>query len=211
MDKVITTYLHRSFVKNIDRTSIRTIFECGSRDCLDAIALNKFYKPHKIYSFECNPESIPVCEQNIKKFPNIVLIPMAVYNTDEDISFYATDMEKSMDKNIGASSLFKHHTYNTTGFIQKKIQVRGIRLDTFMHALQICTIDLLCFDLQGAEHLAIEGLGERIKDVRYIISEVAVNHSYIGEMSFGDFTRFLKEKGFELKIRIGADALYERV
>lgn len=211
MGKVLTTYLHSSFVKSIDRTSIRTIVECGSRDCLDAIALNKFYKPRKIYSFECNPESIPVCERNIKRIPNIVLIPKAVCDVDGDVSFYATDMENSVDRNIGASSLLIHHERNKNGFVQKKELVRGIRLDTFMHSLQISQIDLLCMDLQGAEYIAIQGLGERIRDVRYIISEVALNRSYIGEMNFGDFTRFLKEKGFELKIRIGADALYERV
>lgn len=210
MRKTTSTYLNYQFTSNIDRGKIRTIVECGSRDCLDAIELNKFYHPRMIYSFECNPESIPVCEKNTKGIMNIIWFPFAVCNVNTKVDFYATDMEKSEDKNIGASSLLRHHTNNKEGLIQKKIKVEGIRLDTFMNNLGLSKIDLLCMDLQGSEHLAIEGLGERIKDVHYIISEIAIRHSYNGEMAFGDFTRLLKEKGFKFCIRVGDDALYIR-
>jgi hypothetical protein len=71
-------------------------------------------------------------------------------------------------------------------------------------------IDLLCMDIQGAEPLAIEGLGERVKDVTYIITEVADALFYDGEIPFTDFNNQLSELGFELLCKKGINALYKR-
>jgi FkbM family methyltransferase len=186
-------YLSKIFVKNIDANSIKTIVECGSRDCLDAKQLNRYYNPERIYAFECNPESMPICRFNVIN-TKIQIIQKAVCDKDEMVIFYPTDMEMSNDKNIGASSLLWHRDQDQ--YIQKKIIVQGIRLDSFMDAESIDKIDLLCFDLQGAEHLAIEGLGKRIKDVHYIISEVSYKSFYHNDVLFTDFEKILIGKGF---------------
>lgn len=203
-----STYLQSEFRSRIDRQSIRTIVECGSRDCLDALALKTFYSPEQVFAFECNPESIVVCEANL--VPGITLVPKAVSNYTGVADFYATDMDLSKDKNIGASSLLVHCELGTKEYIQKKIQVECIRLDEFMASENIDTIDLLCMDLQGAEPLALEGLGERIKDVRYIIAETSKRHFYQGDMLVNDFTNLLNKKGFMLVVAKDDDALYQR-
>jgi FkbM family methyltransferase len=177
--------------------SVKTIVECGSRDCLDAIELNNYYHPEIIYSFECNPESISVCEDNIKDIQNIKLMKYAVYDKNGVVDFYATDMVKSSDKNIGASSLLFHRD-NKESFIQKKIQVESIRLDTFMEQENIKEVDLLCMDLQGAEHLAIKGAGNKIKNVKFIISEVSFSSYYHGDVPYRMIIGLLRDKGFEV-------------
>lgn len=184
------------------------IFECGSRDCLDAIEVLNHYKPRKIYSFECNPESIEVCKANAKHYPQIELVESAVGNCNEDISFYATDMENSPDKNIGGSSALFHNR-GQTDFIQKKITVPCTRLDTFMEENQIDKIDLLCMDLQGYEKIALEGMGERIKDVKYIITEVNFEAYYEGSALFDDIFNFMNEKGFIFETAWPASHLLE--
>jgi len=181
---------------NIDKTSIKVIVECGSRDCLDAIKLQEYYNVNTVYSFECNPESILVCEENIKNKENIKLIPLAVYNENKEVEFCPTDMDKSIDKNIGASSLLWHR--DQVEYIQKKILVKGIRLDTFMKEENINKIDLLCMDLQGAEYLALEGLGERIHDVHYLITEISFQSYYQGDMLMPELTKMLDSKGFKM-------------
>lgn len=206
---MMSTYTQSEFTKLMDTSSIHTILECGSRDCLDAIEMNEFYKPKIIYAFECNPDSVLVCERNSKNYSKVRMIPFAVTNTDTPVPFYATDMEKSVDKNIGASSLLQHFENNLNGYVQKQVSVMGIRLDTFMKAFKLDVVDLLCFDLQGAEYLAIEGLGDRIKDVRYIISEVSKKHYYHGDMLFPAFNMLLMNKGFELLAQQKGDALYK--
>lgn len=188
-------YLNPTFTSRIHRSSIKTVMECGSRDCLDAIELLDYYYPDVIHAFECNPESIPICKENIENIPNIKLHTEAVCAKNEKVDFYATDMIKSLDKNIGASSLL-FHIDNEVSFIQKLITVQGIRLDTFMKRENINKVDLMCFDLQGAEHLAIEGLGERIKDVHYIISEVSFSNFYHGNILVRELKAMLAKKDF---------------
>ena len=198
-------YLYEGFTRLIDKRSIHTIIECGSRGGLDTIALEEFFNPDVIYSFECNPESIPVCLGNIEGHEKILFSNMAVTNIDGRVKFYPTDMRKSPDKNIGASSLFRH----TRGLVQKEIEVEAVRLDTFMQLQNINHIDLLCMDIQGAEPLAIEGLGERIKDVAYIITEVCDKIFYEGEVPFQQFNDTLEKLGFECLCKKGISALYK--
>jgi len=189
------SYLEHTFVKHIDQKSINTIVECGSRDCLDAIAMNEFFVPDIIYAFECNPESIYVCKENISGIKNIKLITKAVHRNNGKVPFFPTDMDASKDKNIGASSLLWHRD-NEKEYIQKRIEVECLRLDTFMEKYNVPRIDLLCMDLQGAEFLAIEGLGTRSKDVHYIITEVSFQSYYLGDRSAKDISRMLEHRGF---------------
>jgi FkbM family methyltransferase len=196
-------YLYKGFTDLIDKQSIKTIVECGSRDGLDAIALLEYFEPDVVYTFECNPESIPVCLHNIEGYDQIRFVAAAVTNKNAEVKFYPTDTTK--DQNIGASSLFKH----IYGFPQTETEVWGTRLDTFMEQVDIDHIDLLCMDIQGAEPLAIEGLGDRIHDVRYIITEVCDKKFYEGEIPFRQFYNTLNALGFELLRKKGINALYK--
>lgn len=186
----------------MNRDLVKIIFECGSHDGLDTLALYNHYLPKKIYSFECNPEAIALHKMNVNGNPFITLVEKAVYNENKVIDFYATDMERSIDKNLGASSVLWHRD-NKVEFFQKKIQVEAIRLDDFMKANKVEHIDLLCMDLQGAEMIALEGLGDMIHNVRYIISEVSFEHYYKGDVLFKEIRRYLDDRGFNLLIGSG--------
>jgi len=190
-------YLNERFTSQINGSRIYTIIECGSRDGLDTLALFNYYHPSRIYSFECNPESIKICKNNLQHNPFIQLIEKAVYNENKMMDFYATDMERSVDKNIGASSLLWHRD-NEVEFFQKKIQVEAVRLDDFIRLKKIKTVDLLCMDVQGVELQVLEGLGDKLNDVHYIITEVSFEHYYEGDCLFDDLKRFLYWKGFDL-------------
>lgn len=205
-------------IVNIPKNGI--IFECGSRDCLDAIEILDHYQPSQIYSFECNPESIEVCRNNIKDHSQIILIESAVGNSNGVIDFYPTDMEKSPDKNIGGSSALFHNG-GQTNFIQKKTTVPCLRLDTFMKENKIDKIDLLCMDLQGYEKITLEGMGDRIKDVSYVITEVNFEAYYEGSALFDDIFDLMNENGFIfetawpsshfLQRKLFGDAIFRRV
>jgi len=200
-------YLQRGFLDIINKDLIHIIFECGSRDCLDAIDLRNYFSADLVYSFECNPECFLVCERNIKGIDNIKLVKKAVHKVNGTSVFYATDMEKSKDKNIGASSLLKH--IDSVEYIQKEIIVDTIRLDTFMEQEGVDHIDLLCMDLQGAEHWVLTGLGKMIRKVRYIITEVMPGDVYYeGCIPFLLFDRLIIARGFARLVRIGDDVLY---
>jgi FkbM family methyltransferase len=190
------TYINNIFTKHIT-DKIDIIFECGSRDAIDSLKMFDFYQPKKIFCFECNPDSVNVCKETIGENNNIILVDKAVSNNDGEIDFYVTDMDKSIDKNIGASSALLHLD-NKESFFQKKITVNSITLKTFMEENNINNIDLLCLDLQGYEKIALEGLGDKIKNVKYIISEYANRSFYSGDILLEDYQTFLTSLGFDL-------------
>jgi FkbM family methyltransferase len=190
------TYTNSIFTKHI-KEKIDVIFECGSRDGIDSIKMFEFYKPQKIFCFECNPDSVKICEENLSNKKDIILTNKAVSNSNGEIYFYATDMDKSSDKNIGASSALLHLD-NKESFFQKKITVDSVTLKSFMEENGIEYIDLLCMDLQGYEKIALEGLGEKIKNVKYIISEISFKSYYSGDVLFNDYKSFLEDLNFSL-------------
>jgi FkbM family methyltransferase len=191
----MSTYLNEKFTKHIK--DVNTIIECGSRDCIDAISMFEFYKPNKIYSFECNPESISTCLRNIINYPEIELIQKAVSDKDGQIDFYATDMEKSIDKNIGASSAL-YHRDNKVDFFQKKITVESITLDKFVENKKITNVDLLLLDLQGYEKHALTGFEKNIENVKYIISEISFQSYYNNDILFDEYRKYLDSVGFTI-------------
>jgi len=205
---MLSSYLHPKFVHRINRNRIRVIVECGSRDGLDSLALNQFYAPEKIYAFECNPEAIEICKRNLADSP-VVLIEKAVYNENKVIDFFPTDMEKSTNKELGASSIL-WHLDNKESYFQKKTQVEAIRLDTFMDQENIPHIDLLCMDVQGVEMEVFEGLGKQLSKVKYIITEIAFEHYYEGDHLFLEVTQYLNKYGFHLSIGHGPVGIHRR-
>ena len=170
------------FNKSIDKKKVKTIFELGSRDLIDAKNLIKHYNNAICYSFECNPDCLIECKKNKAKFSKdenkrIILIENAVSIDNNKVLFRPFDL--SIYNNMGSSSMLEidfsmrnkdDPDYNK-GKVQKEIEVNGIRIDTYMENNNIQNIDLLCIDLQGYELQAIKSMGEKIKTVKYIITE----------------------------------------
>ena len=97
------------FMKYINTTDIQTIFELGTRDLNDAQKLYKTFHA-QIYAFECNPDCITVCKQNLSNMTdtehdNIHLIENAISEIDGHTTFYPFDLQQY--NNMGASSMLK--------------------------------------------------------------------------------------------------------
>jgi FkbM family methyltransferase len=201
------SYFEKIFLENISKDKIKTIFELGSRDLIDAHALQKYYGAN-VYSFECNPDCLIACENNFQTFEHDVqskihLIKNAVSLNNGDIAFYPFEL-KQYD-NMGASSLLKIDFNKRSiddpdyGRVcpQKEIVVKGIRADTFMSEKNVLSVDLLCIDLQGYELNALKSFGERLHDVKNIITECSIQSTYVGGATFMELFEHLSQYGFE--------------
>jgi FkbM family methyltransferase len=196
------------FISKINSKEIKTIFELGSRDIIDAIALVNKFDDAKVYAFECNADCLIECHKNLSKLnedhkSKVFLIDKAVSITDGEVIFYPFDLTKY--NNMGASSMLKidfslrntnDSDYNKPN-PQKEIKVDGIRLDTFINKNQIKNIDLLCIDLQGYELNAIKSLGDHLNKVKYIITECSIVSTYTNGSSFKDLNEYLNTYNFK--------------
>jgi FkbM family methyltransferase len=196
------------FIDIIDVNDIKTIFELGSRDLIDAIKLADYFEDSKIYSFECNPDCLIECHKNIcdlndDKKKRIFLIEKAISINNGNVLFYPFDLQKC--NNMGASSMLKidfslrdtnDPDYNRPN-VQKEITVDGVRLDTFVNENNIENIDLLCIDLQGYELNAIKSLGDHLHNVKYIITECSIKSTYTNGSSFEELNKYLNDYNFK--------------
>jgi FkbM family methyltransferase len=200
-------YNEKIYLENINKDEIKVIFELGCGDLFNTFKLFAYYCAN-IYSFECNPECIIECEENLnlmKKYvkDKIFLVKKAVSVKNGYVSFYPFDINKFNNK--GASSMLKidfsmrninDPDYNKPN-PQKEIVVESTRLDTFMNLHDITKIDLLCIDLQGYELNALKSLGDKLKNVKYILTSTAIQSTYTNGTTFKELEAFLSEFNFK--------------
>lgn len=209
-----------NFIINIpNKTKEYIIFDIGARDCIQSIEFYKHFPNAKIYAFECNPNTLDICKQNIENYKDrITLIEGAVCNYDGEIIFYPINQQQTItswkDGNPGASSLFKSNgKYTIEHYVQDEIITNCHRLDSIMIKYNIPHVDIIWMDLQGAELLAMNGLGKYLQNTKYIYTEVSHKEIYNNQCMFTEFNDFMKINNFSIKNKISMlgwqeDALY---
>ena len=186
---------YRDFSSWID-DDITVALELGSRDLLDAIWLVENLDC-KVVSWECNPLTLETCRSNLLgREHSIELVEKAVWSRNEEITFRPV-----INGNIGASSVFKADTSypHEKPLEQIEIKVQAMRVDDWWKNTHFPKPELLCMDLQGAEMEALEGMGDVIDSVKYVITEGQYKQIYHNTPLIGDIEKFLISKGFSMK------------
>lgn len=187
--------------KFIGLSNIKIVIECGSHWGEDTLEMAKHFPNAKIYTFECNPKTIDIVRENTKDNPRIIVTQKALSDKSGPITFYPINKEKTVtthpDGNQGASSIFKASgLYPVEQYAQDEITVEASRLDEMI--LSDMDIDFMWLDAQGAELSILKGLGEKIKNVKIIQTEVEFKYQYAGQPLFAELNEFLLANGFEL-------------
>jgi len=186
----------------IPKESVQCVFELGARDCKDSITLQEHFNC-PVFAFECNPDCIAECKKTLQRTDKpITLLETAVFNEDTTITF--RPFLKERYDNIGSSSLFEIDFVSSRTpadddygkkDVQGMIDVKAIRLDSFIKQNN-CIPDVICMDIQEAELLALQGLGEMIKHVKFIIFEGSMKNTYKGGCTFSDVHDYLVAHNF---------------
>ena len=183
----------------INKYDIKTIFEIGSRDLLDANNLANHYDA-TVYAFEPNPDCINECKKN-NYDSRVILNEVAVSEVDGSIDFYSFDLSKY--NNMGASSIyeidFTTRPKNDPDFgktnVQNKISVPSIKIDTFCNTNNIIP-DMICMDVQECELSVLKSAINILPKVKYIIFEASNIPTYKNGCTFDDINTFLIQNNF---------------
>ena len=193
------------FLKQIKNKNFNyVIFDVGSRDCLQSIEFYHAFPNAKIYAFECNPNTIEICKKNIEPYKNrITLIEGAVCDYDGNITFYPINQKKTItswkDGNPGASSIFKSNgKYKIEKYVQDKIITKCHRLDSIIKKYKITRVDIMWMDLQGAELLALKGLGNYINNLEHLHTKARYKEIYSGQVMYNELNNYISSKNFEI-------------
>jgi len=191
----MTTGGYAQFFDHIIDETVDTVLELGSRDALDAILMADHFDAH-VYTWECNPTAVEVCRGNIGDNPNVTLVDLACWSSEETLTFRPV-----INGNTGASSVFRaNHDYPyETPYEQAEVEVQAVRVeDWWRDNVGSKPIDLLAMDLQGAELESLRGMGDLLHDVRYIITEGQHKRLYHDTPLISDIEDYLADYGFVL-------------
>ncbi len=108
-----------------------------------------------IYAFEPDPNIFEILTKNVKLngYQNVKLINKAVADKNDKLDFYLDH------ENRAANTIFKNKKFD------EKIKVPTTTLDNYLKSLKV---DLIKFDIQGAEFLAQKGMKNIIKNNKNI-------------------------------------------
>ncbi len=159
------------------------IFDLGSNVGLSVIYFKLKYPNSKIYCFEPDPATYQKLRKNTLQFFNIFLFSVAVSDMVEEAKFYISESSMS-------SSLVERERG------QKFIFVKNNTLDNIMKENKLTHVDLLKFDVEGAEDLIFRSCKD-LGNFRKMIGEVHLDLIKTSKERFLDIFR----DEFELKIR----------
>jgi len=183
-----------SISKKILKKEAPLIVEIGARDCTETLAFHSYFPLSPIYTFECNPDTLPLCRTRIKNIPFIHLTEKAVTDSVGYLSFFKIKKE-SDEWNPGGSSLF---TFEKNNLPQEKIEVETTTLAHEMKEKNIPHIDMLWMDIQGAELSVLKGSPEILPEISLIHTEVEFFTLYKNQPLFKDIKQYLNSQGFKL-------------
>lgn len=182
--------------------NVRVVIEAGTHKGEDTLDLARAFPNSHIYTFECNERTLPICQVALRNEPRVTLTAKALSDVNTVVPFYPMNKEKTRttwpDGNQGASSLYRASgKYPTETYVQDETTVEAIRLDGFLTEHRIDRVDFLWLDTQGSELNIFKGLGERLKDVMLIQTEVEFQEQYANQPLWPEVKTFLISNGFE--------------
>lgn len=194
-----------------------TIFDVGANHGRSLSEFLELWPSGRMFCFEPQAECIESLSviRDANPSREITIVEAAAGNqTADELTFYTHDIDAQL---LGGLSGFHKMNLNSRDSLNLKEiagnmdaetayerlvnherQVACVRLDEWMLSRGIERVDLLKMDTQGFEPQVLEGLGESLKNVSVVLTEIMFYDLYERSLSFYDIEQFLMPAGFEL-------------
>lgn len=167
--------------------SPRVIFDLGSNIGTSVLYFSLRYPEAQIYAFEPDPSNYRRLAQHVSALSGVQAHNVAVWSTDGRMDFFS-------DPHRGASS-----SPFPLRDRQKKISVKSRTLDTLLREHGIDHVDLLKFDIEGAEQEVFKSFNG-LSRVHTVVGEVQEVHEEAGGFSLEEL-RSLMEETHKTRVR----------
>ncbi len=186
------------------------IIEIGAHYGEDTLRFLECFPESKIYCFEPDPRNINIFKKYVKH-KNVELFELALSDSKGRAQFFQSyqeynqtevpdkynwisleDYKKQKLNNSGSSSLKKGYKHT----LATALEVKTDRFDNWYNENSPGEIDLVWIDVQGAEKDVLAGMGDAIKNIKFIWTEYGET-GYEDAMTRIDTINFMFERGFE--------------
>ena len=175
------------------KLNIKGIMHVGAHICEERTAYNKAGITDNIVWIEGNPNLV---RQINMKNKNIKILNYLVSDkNDELVSFYISNNRQSSS----ILELGTHKTHHPSVYYTHKIEMKTRTLKTIYEEnnLEKNFANFLNIDIQGAELLALKGMGELLDNFDYLYLEVNKEEVYKNCGLVTDIDTFLEKWNFE--------------
>jgi FkbM family methyltransferase len=129
---------------------------------------------------------------------NIILSNYILSNKTEEAKFYIGQNEHNsslLDLHPQRPGLHKAINNHDRYEIKKSISLDDYVEDT---KIDLDLYDFIFMDVQGAEHIVLEGALTTLKKIKYVYLEVSFAEIYAGTLLYEDMVKYLATLGFEV-------------
>lgn len=178
--------------------SPKGVFHIGANNCAEIVSYYNNGVERSVW-IEALPEVYKELKEVISKYPKTIGINACVSDVN------GQEVEFNVSSNHGESSSmlnFKTHlTHHPDVKFVDKIKLRTSRIDSIVitKGINIREFDFLNLDLQGAEMLALKGMGDMLRNFDFVYIELNREELYEGCAMFDEVDAYLKSFGFEMK------------
>lgn len=173
--------------------NISGILHVGAHDCEELqLYIKNGVSKNKIIWIEANPNLV---SKNKMKDSNIKILNYLVSDV------HGQDSQLNVTNNSQSSSMLNlgehKNIYNWIHYI-KKIPMKTARLDKIykIHDIDPNFANFLNFDIQGAELLALKGMGDLINNFKYLYLEINIEHLYENCCLVYEIDDYVRQFGF---------------
>jgi FkbM family methyltransferase len=195
----VTSYF---MISGLNKQGIKpgTVLDVGANAGQFAIACAKLYPNVRIHSFEPVPECFEELQKNISGFGKVVVYPLALGESEGEISFRINAHSQSSS----ALPLARAHRETFPEAREtRKITAEVSTLDRVFADVELRRPVLLKLDVQGYEVQVLRGGVETLRRVDYVVLEASFKPMYEGEPLFMDVVRWMEGRGFRFERPVG--------
>jgi FkbM family methyltransferase len=179
------------------------IIEAGTSDGYDTLRLAKYWPKGHVYAFEPVPSLFSAMKERTSLQKNVTAYQYALSDKNGEAMFYINGEDPAHV--TGASTLLrpnqdnmKMKVINALTPYKHMINVKTMRLDSWVKQEGIKKIDLLWLDMEGAEPMVLKASESILDKVKVICTEVNTEDRYSGSILYSEFKQWLEGKGFRV-------------
>lgn len=184
-------------------------FDIGANNGSSTIRYCNCFRNAKAHLFEAHPQIVEEAIKNVKQSSRgkrISIHSFAISNKDGTAQFFVSTIPTKKDwrqNHSDSSSLLEpgeHKTLYPHVVFEDTIEVQTKRLDNLISKGEIPVPHFIHMDIQGAEKLALEGLGKYFEEVEAIWLEVSNCELYKNQVEINEIETIMRESGFKKEI-----------
>lgn len=190
-------YAQQELIKGLQKHNI-TIFDVGANKGQTAEEYRGKFPNAEIYCFEPFPDSVTSLKRKFSDDARIHIVSKAVSEKSGRTTFYVNELDAT-------NSLLPRPTsdrryYPKQAGLKNTMEVEVTTLDDFISDSEIKVVDILKFDIQGGELMALHGARNLLKTggVSLIYTEIMFIPHYEGSPLFHEIWSVLVSYGYSL-------------